>query len=208
MLNDDHAAIRLPDPGPLPLSDSTRLWLYAVTQWRRLFGLNVSRVDELLFVGGEFTPAQWIELHALGIRAVLSLQAEREDHFDGTPPERTLRLPVQDFHPPSIDQLHDAVAFILACRADGLPVLVHCHAGVGRASLTASAYLIASGLSRIEAFNRIKHARPIIELNAPQLARLIEWEWRLRAQITPDRPSHGHSVDTPYAEQIAISFDS
>ncbi|MFL5807056.1 MAG: dual specificity protein phosphatase family protein [Roseiflexaceae bacterium] len=208
MLNDDHAAIRLPDPGQPPLSDPTRLWLYAVTQWRRLFGLNISRIDELLFVGGAFTPAQWIELRALGIRAVLSLQAEREDHFDGTPPERTLRLPVQDFHPPSIDQLHDAVAFILACRADGLPVLVHCHAGVGRASLTASAYLISSGLSHLEAFSRIKRARPIVELNALQLARLIEWEWRLRAQITIDPPSHGHSVDSPYAEQIAISSHS
>src|SRR5262249_37472370 len=122
MLNDDHAAIRLPDPGQPPLSDPVGLWLYAVTQWRRLFGLNVSRIDELLFVGGDFTPAQWIDLRALGIRAVLSLQAEREDRFDGTPPDRTLRLPVQDFHPPSIDQLHDAVAFIRACRAEGLPV--------------------------------------------------------------------------------------
>jgi protein tyrosine phosphatase (PTP) superfamily phosphohydrolase (DUF442 family) len=180
MLNDDHAAIRLPEPSTAPLSDPTRLWLYAVTQWRRLFGLNVSRIDELLFVGGEFTPAQWLDLHALGIRAVLSLQAEREDHFDGTPPDRTLRLPVPDFHPPSIEQLHEAVAFMNACRADGLPVLVHCHAGVGRASLTASAYLISCGHSRIEAFSRIRRARPIVDLNASQLTRLIEWEWRLR----------------------------
>lgn len=196
MLNDDPVALRLPDPGTPPLSDSTRLWLYAVTQWRRLFGLNVSRIDELLFVGGEFTPTQWIALHALGIRAVLSLQAEREDRFDSTPPERTLRLPVQDFHPPSIDQLHEAVAFMSACRADGLPVLVHCHAGVGRASLTASAYLISRGLSHTEAFSRIRCARPIVELNALQLARLIEWEWRLRTPLTLDQPTHDSLADT------------
>jgi protein-tyrosine phosphatase len=207
MLNEDYGAIRLPDPGA-PLNDSARLWLYAQTQWRRVFGLNVSRIDEFLFVGGEFTPAQWVELHALGIRAVLSLQAEREDHFEGTPPERTQRLPVLDFHPPSLDQLHDAVAFMAACRAAGLPVLVHCHAGVGRASLTASAYLITTGFSHTEAFNRIKRARPIVELNAIQLARLIEWEWRLRAQITLDQPSHGHSVVAPHTEQIATSSDS
>lgn len=188
MLNDTHVTIRLPDSGVSQLSDPTRLWLYTVTQWRRLFGLNVSQIDDHLFVGGEFTPAQWGKLHAVGIRAVLSLQAEHEDQFEGTPPQRALRLPVEDFHPPSIDQLFEAVAFIEACRADGLPVLVHCHAGVGRASLTASAYLISRGLSRIEAFEHIKRARPIVALNTIQLARLIEWEWRLRAQLTVDQP--------------------
>ena len=186
MLNEDHTAFSLPESGTPPLSDATRLWLYAVTQWRRLFGLNVSQVDDLLFVGGEFTPARWNELRALGIRAVLSLQAEREDHFDGTPPERVLRLPVEDFNPPSIDQLYEAVAFIGACHADGQPVLVHCHAGIGRASLTASAYLMTRGLSHIEAFDQVKRARPIVALNMLQLARLIEWEWRLRAQIGSD----------------------
>src|SRR5688500_12973249 len=104
MLNDTHVTIRLPDSGVPQASDPTRLWLYTVTQWRRLFGLNVSQIDDFLFVGGEFTPAQWGELHAVGIRAVLSLQAEREDQFEGTPPQRALRLPVEDFHPPSIEQ--------------------------------------------------------------------------------------------------------
>lgn len=188
MLNDNHVVIGLPDSGTSQTEQPAGLWLYTLTQWRRLFGLNVSQIDELLFVGGEFTPAQWTRLHGLGIRAVLSLQAEHEDQFDGTPPQRALRLSVEDFHPPSIEQLFEAVAFLDTCRAEGLPVLVHCHAGVGRASLTASAYLISRGLSRIEAFERIKRARPIVALNTIQLARLIEWEWRLRARLTIDHP--------------------
>jgi hypothetical protein len=188
MLNKNHAVLRVPDPG-VPLNVWVRLWLYALTQWRRMFGLNISRVDQLLFVGGEFTPAQWTQLRALGIRAVLSLQAEREDHFAGPPPERVLRLPVEDFSPPSIDQLRQAVAFIGTCHADGLPVLVHCHAGVGRASLTTSAYLMTGGLSHVEAFNRIRLARPIVELNVLQLARLIEWGWHLHAHAAPDQPA-------------------
>src|SRR5689334_18955903 len=138
-------AARLPDSGAPPPNDTARLWLYALTQWRRMFGLNVSRVDDLLFVGGEFTPTQWLDLNALGIRAVLSLQAEREDQFDGSPPDRMLRLLVEDFHPPTIAQLREAVTFIDGCRVAGLPVLIHCHAGVGRASLTASAYLMTRG---------------------------------------------------------------
>lgn len=178
-------ATRLPDSGAPPPNDAARLWLYAITQWRRMFGLNVSQVDDLLFVGGEFTPTQWPDLSALGIRAVLSLQAEREDQFDGSPPDRTLRLLVEDFHPPTIVQLREAVAFIDGCRVAGLPVLIHCHAGVGRASLTASAYLMTRGLSQVEAFNSIQRARPIVMLNGIQLERLIEWERTLREQVAP-----------------------
>ncbi|HEU5099198.1 MAG TPA: dual specificity protein phosphatase [Roseiflexaceae bacterium] len=151
-------------------------WLYLRTQWRRGFGLNVTRIDDLLYVGGQFEARQWPALHALGIRAVLSLQAEREDAFHGPPPERALRLLVPDFHPPSIEQLHEAVAFIREAQAVQMPVLVHCHAGVGRASLTASAFLIAGGMSHAEAFAHIRRARPIVALNAIQYGRLAEWE--------------------------------
>jgi protein-tyrosine phosphatase len=163
------------------LLDLPHAWRYLRTQWRRGFGLNVSRVDDLLFVGGQFRARQWPALHALGIRAVLSLQAERADAFHGPPPERALRLLVPDFHPPSVDQLHEAVAFIQAAHAAQLPVLVHCHAGVGRASLTASAFLIAGGMNQADAFAHIRRARPIIALNAIQQARLAEWE-RLKRQ--------------------------
>jgi protein-tyrosine phosphatase len=116
-----------------------------------------------------------------GLRAVLSLQAEREDQFEGTPPERTLRLLVEDFQSPTLEQLQAAVAFVHAAHADGMPVLVHCHAGVGRASLTVSAYLMTHGLSHIEAFARVKRARPIVALTGGQLARLVEWEQHLHA---------------------------
>ena len=170
-----------PDQSPT-LLDLSHAWHYLRTQWRRGFGLNVSQIDDLLFVGGQFRAQQWPALRALGIRAVLSLQAEREDRFHGSPPDRVLRLHVPDFHPPLIDQLHQAVAFIQAAHAEQLPVLVHCHAGVGRAALTASAFLIAGGMSQAEAFAHLRHARPIIALNAIQQARLAEWE-RLQEQL-------------------------
>jgi protein tyrosine phosphatase (PTP) superfamily phosphohydrolase (DUF442 family) len=165
---------------PPALIDLSYAWHYLRTQWRRGFGLNVSRIDDLLFVGGQFRARQWPELRALGIRAVLSLQAEREDVFQGPPPDRALRLLVPDFHPPSIEQLHQAVAFIQAAHADQLPVLVHCHAGVGRAALTASAFLVAGGMGHAEAFAFLRRARPIIALNAIQQVRLVEWEQKLR----------------------------
>ncbi|NWG20996.1 MAG: dual specificity protein phosphatase family protein [Chloroflexi bacterium] len=155
-------------------------WRYGATQWRRAFGLNVSRLDTLLYVGGAFRADQWPRLHALGIRAVLSLQAEREDAFSGPLPVRALRLPVPDFHSPTIDQLHDAVAFLDAAHSDGLATLVHCHAGVGRAPLTAAAYLVACGATSRGALERVRSARPIIGLNQRQLKRLVEWERAIR----------------------------
>lgn len=170
----------LPDPGAPPPRDPALFWRYLRTQWQRAFGLNVSKLNDLLYVGGEFSAAQWPALHQLGIRAVLSLQAEREDTFCEPLPTHALRLHVIDFHPPSIAQLHEAVTFIRRAHEADLPVLVHCHAGVGRASLTCAAYLISHGLSANEAFAHIRHARPIVALNARQRARLLEWERVLR----------------------------
>jgi protein-tyrosine phosphatase len=156
--------------------------IYLRTQWARYFGLNVSQVAPLLLVGGQFRPVQWAALHALGVRAVLSLQAEREDGFAGPPPERALRLPVVDFTPPSLEQLEEGVAFIGAAHGARLPVFVHCHSGVGRAPLMAAAYLMASvGHGHQEALAHIRAARPIIGPNAGQLARLREYERWLRA---------------------------
>ncbi|MGQ9547206.1 MAG: dual specificity protein phosphatase family protein [Roseiflexus sp.] len=156
------------------------MWRYTAAQWNRFFGLNVSRVNDFLYIGGEFRAEQWPELRTMGIRAVLNLQAEREDVFDGPPPDRALRLEVIDFHPPTIEQLCRAVAFVHDARVDGLATLIHCHAGVGRAPLTAAAYLVAQGATSIEALEQVRRARPIIELNKRQMRRLIEWEQTVR----------------------------
>ncbi|NJN18696.1 MAG: dual specificity protein phosphatase family protein [Oscillochloris sp.] len=154
--------------------------LFLRTQWQRFFSLNISPVSQLLFVGGQFQPEQWPQIHAVGVRAVLSMQAERIDQFSEPLPERFHRLEVRDFHPPSLEQLAEGVAFIAAAHAEGLPVFVHCHAGVGRAPIMAAAYLVASeGLSSREALRLIQMARPIIRPNLLQLARLREYEARL-----------------------------
>jgi protein-tyrosine phosphatase len=164
-------------------SDKAGLWHYVQTYWRRAFGLNVSPIDPLLFVGGQFRDIQWPALYALGIRVVLSLQAEYEDRFTGPDPIRTLRLHVPDFHAPSLEQLTEGVQFIAAAHAEELPVLVHCHAGVGRAPATAIAYLMAHrGMSLDSAIAMIRAARPIISVNGEQRLRLQEWEQHLRAR--------------------------
>jgi protein-tyrosine phosphatase len=156
---------------------------YLRAQWRRFFGLNLSPVTPLLYVGGQFEPAQWPAIHALGVRAVLSLQAEREDRFAGPAPERALRLLVVDFTPPSVEQLDEGARFIADAHAAGLPVLVHCHAGVGRAPLAAAAYLMASeAAGHGAALARVRAARPIIGPNPAQVDALRAYEGLLRAR--------------------------
>lgn len=154
---------------------------YFATLWRRFFGINISPVTPLLAVGGQFRPEQWPAIHRLGIRAVLSLQAEYEDQFLGTPPERTLRLLVIDHDAPSLEQLAQGVTFIAEAHRDHLPVLVHCHAGVGRAPTTAAAYMVAKQqMERVTALHMLRAARPIISLNAVQQRRLREWDNKIR----------------------------
>ncbi|WP_129629205.1 dual specificity protein phosphatase family protein [Candidatus Oscillochloris fontis] len=155
---------------------------YVQSQLSRFFGLNISQVAPLLYVGGEFRADQWPQLAAMGIRAVLNLQAERVDQFQGTPPERTLHLLIPDFHPATFSQFDAGVAFIAAAHAEGMPVFVHCHAGVGRAPLMAAAYLVAvHHLSTRNALTLIRRARPIIAPNPRQVLRLREYEFRLRS---------------------------
>lgn len=159
---------------------------YLRAHWGRIFGLNLSRVTAALFVGGQFRAAQWPAIRALGVRAVLSLQGEREDRFEGPGPDRALRLLVADFTAPSLAQIDEGVRFIAAAQAAGLPVLVHCHAGVGRAPLLAAAALMAGeALTHRQALGRIRAARPIIRLNAAQLRRLREYEGGLAPPAPP-----------------------
>jgi protein-tyrosine phosphatase len=159
---------------------------YISAQWRRYFGLNISPVAPLLFVGGQFRAEQWPRLATMGVRAVLSLQAEREDNFAGSPPERTLRLLVPDFTPPTLAQLAEGVAFIEAAHGDSLPVFVHCHAGVGRAPIMAAAYLVASRrIGHREALDHVRTARPIIGPNPSQVERLREYAHELGRAEAP-----------------------
>ena len=74
----------------------------------------------------------------------------------------------------------DDVARLLAfgrelSEPEACHLLVHCHAGVGRAPLTAAAYLIRDGRSAADVMAFLKSARPIIGLNDRQFERLREW---------------------------------
>jgi atypical dual specificity phosphatase len=69
-------------------------------------------------------------------------------------------LPVQDFAPPTLEQMTEFVALVEDSAAAGSPVGVHCTAGLGRSGTMAAAYLVATGASVNDAIATIRELRP------------------------------------------------
>jgi protein-tyrosine phosphatase len=115
-----------------------------------------------------------------GISAVVNLRQELDDRRLGLVPDRYLYLPTPDDYAPSLEQLYRAVEFITQEIAAGGKVYVHCGAGVGRAVITAAAYLISTGMSADQALAAIRKRRPFINPSAVQLQRLDEFaaDWK------------------------------
>jgi len=69
-------------------------------------------------------------------------------------------LPVQDFTPPTLEQMIEFVAVVEDSVSAGKPVGVHCTAGLGRSGTMAAVYLTAKGASANEAIATVRQLRP------------------------------------------------
>ena len=69
-------------------------------------------------------------------------------------------LPIADFAPPTLAQVHEFVAFVRKMRDAKRPVDLHCGAGVGRTGTMLACYLVAEGDSGDDAIARIRMLRP------------------------------------------------
>jgi hypothetical protein len=134
--------------------------------------LRSSRITPQLHVGGQYRRRGWPRLEARGITAVINLRAEFDDHEAGIAPPRYLHVAAADDLPPSLDQLRQGAAFIAREIERGGAAYVHCGAGVGRAPLMAAAYLVSTGLTPEQAWERIRQARPFIRPTAAQREQL------------------------------------
>ncbi len=148
-------------------------------------GMNVSRVNEWLWVGGSVARAQYGELASQGVKAVIDMRAERCDDAAALAVlgVELLHLPVTDRYPPSVEQLMQGVEWALPRLEAGGALYAHCEHGVGRGPLMGLAVMVARGWEAPEAYRVLRAARWQATLNDRQLNGLADFvtEWAKRA---------------------------
>ncbi len=144
-------------------------------------------IDEPRLLGsGNPTDRDLEELRRRGFTVLVSLLPEETQ-----PPRYDLRraaglgfarynLPVEDFRPPTVEQLEQFVRLVSSMSPEARTV-VHCEAGVGRTGTFAAAYWVAKGLTVAEAVARVRRARPGAVETREQEAVLRQFAARRRA---------------------------
>ncbi|WP_342378188.1 dual specificity protein phosphatase family protein [Myxococcus stipitatus] len=148
-------------------------------------GLNVSRVNDWLHVGGAVPPSRYAELKARGITHVIDLRAERVDDAKALAALgiELLSLPVTDRYPPTVEQLMQGVEWALPRLAKGGHLYAHCEHGVGRGPLMGLAVMVARGWEATGAYREVRRARWQCTLNDRQLGGLADFvaAWTARS---------------------------
>lgn len=142
--------------------------------------LRYTRITPQIYVGPKYRARGMAKLLRSGIRAGLNLQAEFDDAAHGLAMPRYCHLPTTDDTPPSLDHLHQGIAFIDQAVQGGEKVYIHCAGGIGRAPTMAAAYFMSEGDDLAGALSRIRAVRPFIRLMPSQMKQLKEFEVQLR----------------------------
>jgi protein-tyrosine phosphatase len=140
-----------------------------------LTGVPVFRYSEVtpqILVGPQFRTRGKRILENLGVHASVNLREEFDDRTSGLDLDAHCYLPTTDDHAPSMAHLFQGVNFIQREIAAGNKVYIHCAGGIGRAPTMAAAYFISQGDSREQALERIRAARPFINLSQEQMEQL------------------------------------
>ena len=132
-----------------------------------------------------------LELHAAGIRAILTLTERPITAFHEISLESLAsfnityqHVPVPDQFPPNLDQAQIILEFLNEMKSQGRPVFVHCQAGVGRTGTILHLYYIAQGRTFDEANSIVRGKRiHCILLSDLQVEFLKEFADIVKAQI-------------------------
>jgi protein-tyrosine phosphatase len=165
-------------------------------------GMNVSQVNDWLWVGGSVARSQYAALKAQGITAVIDLRAERVDDAAALAALgiELLHLPVTDRYPPSVEQLMKGVEWALPRLKAGGKLYTHCEHGVGRGPLMGLAVLVAQGADVKEAYRALRERRWQATLNDRQLGGLadftVAWEARKAQELGAIPPASPGATGT------------
>jgi atypical dual specificity phosphatase len=129
---------------------------------------------------GSMDDLQW--LRQQGIQVLISLTEE--------PPRRdwsneagmlVFHEPLEDMEPPTQEQLDRVVSAMRKALDGGLPVAVHCGAGLGRTGVVLAAYLVATGMTAANAIARVRRLRPN-SVETDEQVEAVEWFARRQRQ--------------------------
>jgi atypical dual specificity phosphatase len=107
--------------------------------------------------GPAFMAWDFARLRKMGFSVVVSLECDRLNTFEIEDAGfEHKKICVEDFTPPTLDQIDEFVSFAEAKLEQGKKVLVHCFAGRGRTGTMLGAFLIHRGMSADAAIREIR----------------------------------------------------
>lgn len=94
----------------------------------------------------------------------------------------SLHLPVEDFTPPTLEQVQAFEEFAKEQATLDHPLLIHCTAGQGRSGTMAACWLVSRGLDADAAIADVRHHRPGAVETADQEQTVHAWAERIRSR--------------------------
>lgn len=129
------------------------------------FGIPMSRkihVNGKFIVGPQISSIGKIFLKFRGVKSSISLQSEFDDAEHKLDFEYHFRIPCQEYHPLSANQLLAGVKFLKEQVENERTTYIHCREGVSRAPYLLAAYYVSLGYSIDQAFAYISKQRSFI----------------------------------------------
>ena len=168
-------------------------WAGFDTIIRNVTGHPVRRLSEitpLIFVGGQPATSFWLKLsEEWGVCGVVNMRGEYNYSAKTDPlnlPLTFLHLPTVDNEAPSLLHLEQGVDFIRQYTENNQGVYIHCWEGLGRGPTMAAAYLVSTGMSPEEAWDKIRETRPFIRPTEVQKQQIVAFATHYKPQVAPE----------------------